>query len=205
MLFVSSDRDENAFNEYHGEMTFCALPFAERATKQQLSKRFGIRGIPSLLILGPLDAATGERPLINDNLRGVIESGDFADFPFHPKPYQELSTGADGINETPSIVVFCENEDDDEQEAIVKAVQQVAEKRKTTHKFFYATQPGGPVGAVRKALGMENKLQDGPIVALVDIPDNGGFYVMPESKDDDITAEVIEKFLESPGERQQMS
>ena len=68
MIFVSSDRDIEAFAEYHGEMTFCALPFEERAAKQQLSKRFGIQGIPSLLILGPKDKATGERPLINDNL-----------------------------------------------------------------------------------------------------------------------------------------
>ena len=203
MMFVSSDRDEEAFQEYHGEMTFCALPFEERAAKQQLSKRFGIQGIPSLLILGPMDAATGERPLINDSLRAVIESGDFSEFPFYPKPYQELSTGADGINETPSLVVFCENEDDDEQEAIVKVVQELAGKRKDTHKFFYATQPGGAVGPVRKALGMEKKL-DGVIVALVDIPDNGGFYVMPETKDD-ITVEMLESFLSSPGERQQMS
>ena len=204
LLFVSSDRDEDSFNGYFGEMTFCALPFEEREAKQQLSKRFGIQGIPSLLILGPLDAATGERPLINDNLRAVIEAGDFDDFPFHPKPYQELAMGADGINENPSLIVFCENEDDEEQEAIVKVVQEVAKKRKdsNTKLFFYATQPGGPVGPIRKALKIDKKL-DSVIFALVDIPDNGGFYVS-EPKDD-ITVELIESFLDSPGERQQMS
>lgn len=64
ILFVSSDRDQAAFDEYFGETTFCALPYAEREAKAQLSKRFGIRGIPSLLILGPFNTATGERKLI---------------------------------------------------------------------------------------------------------------------------------------------
>ena len=56
---------------------------------------------------------------------------------------------------------------------------------------------------VLEALKMENQM-DGPTVALVDIPDNGGFYIMKNSEED-ITVEMLEKFLESPGERQQMS
>ena len=49
IVFVSSDRDEAAFTSYHKEMPWLALPFAERALKQTLSKRFKVSGIPSLV------------------------------------------------------------------------------------------------------------------------------------------------------------
>jgi hypothetical protein len=199
LVFVSSDRDQASFDEYYGEMPFCALPFEERDAKQQLSKRFGIEGIPSLLILGPLDEQ-GERPLINANLRGVIEAGDFSDFPFHPKNYQDLAVGADGIEEHRSLVIFCESEDDDEQQEIVEAIKKAAES-KSDHRFFYVTQPAGIATQIRKLLKIENKL-DGVTMVLLDIPDNGGFYI---SDEDNITAETIEKFLADPGQRKQMS
>ena len=202
LVFVSSDRDIESFNEYYGEMPFCALPFEEREAKGLLSKLFGIRGIPSLLILSPVPEGGGDRTLINDNLRGVIESGDFSDFPFLPKPYQDLSSGADGINEFKSLVVFCENEDDDEQNEIVEMVKAVAEThRDSDTRFFYATQPTGAVPAVRKVLKIQNKL-DGVVMALLDIPDSGGYYMSDETE---LSKEKIEAFLANPGERKQLS
>jgi nucleoredoxin len=38
MVFISSDEEEEAFNQYSGEMTFLALPYSERDTKAKLSK-----------------------------------------------------------------------------------------------------------------------------------------------------------------------
>lgn len=201
LVFVSSDRDQESFDEYYGEMPFCALPFEEREAKGLLGKLFGIKGIPSLLIVGPVPEGGGDRALVNDNLRGVIESEDFSDFPFPPKPYQDLSTGADGINEYKSLIVFCENEDDDEQNEIAGMVKAVAEKMKDTDtRFFYATQPGGAVPAVRRVLKIQDKLDD-VIMALLDIPDNGGYYMSDETE---LTQEKIEQFLASPGERKQL-
>lgn len=92
LVFISSDRDQNAFNEYFAEMTFWALPFEYRDEKIALSKLFGISGIPSLLMLGPVPEGGGERPIINTQLRGIIESGDFSKFPFHA----ENSSGSSG-------------------------------------------------------------------------------------------------------------
>merc|ERR1712028_314590 len=51
VLFVSSDRDEAAFAEYYGEMSFMALPFANRSAKEELSTKYGVRGIPTLVLL----------------------------------------------------------------------------------------------------------------------------------------------------------
>eukprot|EP00429_Kryptoperidinium_foliaceum_P010111 CAMPEP_0176001772 /NCGR_PEP_ID=MMETSP0120_2-20121206/300_1 /TAXON_ID=160619 /ORGANISM="Kryptoperidinium foliaceum, Strain CCMP 1326" /LENGTH=387 /DNA_ID=CAMNT_0017334333 /DNA_START=47 /DNA_END=1207 /DNA_ORIENTATION=+ len=176
LVFVSSDRDEESFNEYFGSMPFCAVPYEDAAI---LGKRFGISGIPALLMLGPMDSTTGERPLINENVRSVIEAGELADFPFHPKNYQDLAYGADGINENKSLVVLCEGEDDDEQQNIVNAIKKAAETKKD-YRFFYATQPAGVTTAIRKLLKMENKMDDA-IMVLLDIPDNGGFYMSSET------------------------
>merc|ERR1719326_2144580 len=131
LIFVSSDRDEKSFAEYFGEMPWLALPYADRDRKSALSKAFDVEGIPTLVVLGPVDAATGEREVVNKNARGAV-GGDptGADFPRAPKPIADLATttecnGSD-INETPSLVVFVEGCNDDAQAEAVKAMETVA-------------------------------------------------------------------------------
>mmetsp|Transcript_4510 Transcript_4510/g.9998 ORF Transcript_4510/g.9998 Transcript_4510/m.9998 type:complete len:306 (+) Transcript_4510:178-1095(+) len=51
IVFISSDRDEAAFNEYAGEMPWLALPYENRDKKAELSGRYGVSGIPTLVIL----------------------------------------------------------------------------------------------------------------------------------------------------------
>jgi hypothetical protein len=57
VVFVSSDRDEGSFDAYRREMPWVALPFSDRARKKALSAQFGVRGIPTLVVL---DGATGQ-------------------------------------------------------------------------------------------------------------------------------------------------
>eukprot|EP00976_Prorocentrum_cordatum_P100634 1192309-Prorocentrum_minimum.AAC.2 len=42
IVFVSSDKDEEQFNEYYDEMPWLALPFAQREAKQKLSQKFKV-------------------------------------------------------------------------------------------------------------------------------------------------------------------
>jgi nucleoredoxin len=86
IVFVSSDRDEVAFDSYHKEMPWLALPFAERALKQTLSKRFKVSGIPSLVLL---DGATGQ-VLSKDGRSVIMSDPQGADFPWAPKTRDEL-------------------------------------------------------------------------------------------------------------------
>ncbi|CAE7404121.1 unnamed protein product [Symbiodinium sp. CCMP2592] len=70
VVFVSGDRDETSFREYFGKMPWHALPFADRQRQQQLSAKFGIRGIPSVVLL----SSSGQ--LLDASARGkVMESG----------------------------------------------------------------------------------------------------------------------------------
>jgi len=69
VVFVSSDKDEDAFNSYYSEMPWLALPFADRDGKAALNKKFKVNGIPSLVIV---DAQTGE--LITADGRAAVSS-----------------------------------------------------------------------------------------------------------------------------------
>mmetsp|Transcript_27919 Transcript_27919/g.20913 ORF Transcript_27919/g.20913 Transcript_27919/m.20913 type:complete len:261 (-) Transcript_27919:88-870(-) len=51
IIFVSSDRDGESFNEYFSEMPWLSIPFSERGVAASLGTKFGIRGIPALIIL----------------------------------------------------------------------------------------------------------------------------------------------------------
>merc|ERR1711934_1100299 len=51
VVFVSSDRDQAAFDQYYDEMPWYALLFSERDLKQKLSEKYGVRGIPTLVVL----------------------------------------------------------------------------------------------------------------------------------------------------------
>uniref|UniRef100_A0A7S3P094 Thioredoxin domain-containing protein n=1 Tax=Amphora coffeiformis TaxID=265554 RepID=A0A7S3P094_9STRA len=210
LVFVSSDQDQVAFDEYFNDMPFCALPFAERRAKEQLSKRFGIEGLPTLLTLGPVVGDQGDRPVINDKVRSFIMAGEaLTDFPYHPKSCQDLTMGVDGIHEHKSLIVFCEQQDDEEQATITSIVTEVAQAfRQAGHdtQFFTATAVGGIGSAIRQNVGLPAQPTDANmILVMVDIPDNGGYYVKTFSDDaDDLTAEVVRAFLDNPGPRQKM-
>lgn len=51
IVFVSSDSDDGSFNEYYGSMPWVSVPFSDRNKAEQLGSKFGIRGIPALIVL----------------------------------------------------------------------------------------------------------------------------------------------------------
>lgn len=52
IVFVSSDHNLTAFNSYFGTMPWMAIPYGDPNIKH-LAKYFDIKGIPSLVIIGP--------------------------------------------------------------------------------------------------------------------------------------------------------
>ncbi|GLJ20352.1 hypothetical protein SUGI_0369580 [Cryptomeria japonica] len=52
IVFLSSDRNQQGFEEYYASMPWLALPFGDKV-KKDLSQYFQIRGIPSLIMIGP--------------------------------------------------------------------------------------------------------------------------------------------------------
>ena len=83
---MSSDRDASQFKEYYDEQAaWAALPFKDRATKNALSKKYKVRGIPTLVIL---DGKTGETITL-DGRDGV--SSEPEAFPWKPPSVQDIS------------------------------------------------------------------------------------------------------------------
>ena len=102
LVFVSSDRDEEAFNEYYSEMPFLSLPFSDRDRKATLSKKFKVSGIPSLVVLGS-DGST----ITTDGRSGVADDPTGAKFPWKPPTFEETMphslTGKSGDVKTESL------------------------------------------------------------------------------------------------------
>jgi nucleoredoxin len=51
IVFVSSDQDDESFSEYFDSMDFKAIPFSDEEKRQALGEKFGIRGIPALIVV----------------------------------------------------------------------------------------------------------------------------------------------------------
>jgi len=72
-------------------MPWTALPFADREKKQEVSSKFKVQGIPTLIFL---DASTGE--VKNKNGREIVSNDpEGNNFPWTPKSFQEIM-GANG-------------------------------------------------------------------------------------------------------------
>ncbi len=67
-------------------------------------------------------------------------------------------------------------------------------------KFYWATSPTGLSKTVREALKL-GAVRDEPLMILLDIPDQGAYYV---SGANEITMEAVSDFVKSPGERKQL-
>ena len=58
IVFISSDRSETEFSQYYASMPWLAVPYdATRMRQQQISMRYGIQGIPGLVILDSLSGS----------------------------------------------------------------------------------------------------------------------------------------------------
>lgn len=51
VIFVSSDRDQAGFDESYGEMPWHALPFGVGDIESKLLEKWGVLGIPKLIVL----------------------------------------------------------------------------------------------------------------------------------------------------------
>eukprot|EP00731_Ephydatia_muelleri_P022587 Em0015g170a len=89
IVFVSSDKDEHSFSEYFAEMPWHALPFSDRDRKGQLSKKFKVNGIPTLLFLDATDA----KLITGDGRSVVMDDTTGSNFPWKPLPFTQLIEG----------------------------------------------------------------------------------------------------------------
>jgi thiol-disulfide isomerase/thioredoxin len=200
VVFVSSDRDESAFTEYHDSMPFFGMPFSRREEKAKLSERFGVNGIPTLVFV---DAKTGA--LITDEGRAGVSSPTFLEeFPYHPKPVNDVGTSISGINNKSSLVVLMEAVEKTKRKAILEALTEVAEEEmkaeeseRAVQRFFTGTDDG-PLEQIRKMGGLppaEKPSADGEATMLIfDLSENGAVYAPLPGKEN-VSADNMAAFI----------
>ena len=155
IVFVSSDRDQSAFEESFAEMPWIALPYAERKRREGLSTFCGVRSIPAFAIVdqdGSIITTTGLWIPEND------PEGE--QFPWSPKPVKDLALEAASVNDAPSLIVLMEEADAETQNAIGAALEPVAREYQDKAKalgeaevlFFAAGPAAEDIGAHVRAL-----------------------------------------------------
>jgi len=200
VIFVSSDKNPKEFAEYYGTMPWLAIPQGD-ARKNKLSKVFGVEGIPTFAVV---DAVTGE--VVNGNARGKVSADPTgASFPWYPPAVNDLSEGEglEALNEELCLVALLDNGCDEATKAAAKAtLTPIAEACKASKDeggakaFFMAPTGEGPTGKVRElcAKGLVAAEAGKPVMLLLDIPDEGGYYVSPATE---ITTETVTGLLEA--------
>jgi len=159
IVFVSSDRDDKSFQDYFAEQPWLALSYSCRKEKEQLSNLFGVRGIPSFVIIDK-DGSV----ITKDGRAAVSSDPTGSEFPWYPKPVKDLSAGPGPLNESAVVVALCEAAGVDAQKAAEEAMTSIAKKYIDDAKakgeeepeiaFMIATSAGGIGGRLRQMTGL---------------------------------------------------
>merc|ERR1712039_52843 len=184
IIFLSSDKDENSFDDYFKDMPWLALPYAKRTEKELLSDTFGVQGIPSLVVLRPdgtVLSTDGRSKVMSDPKGENLPDG------WLPKPFNDVNDDPSPLNEEQCLIAL----GSEEHSALAVVAQEYFEKAgKEVGEMpirFFTAPPGGVVEQIRALTGVsDNKL------ILLDIPDNGGFYVCAG---DAATPEAVKQFI----------
>ncbi|XP_027181347.1 probable nucleoredoxin 1 [Coffea eugenioides] len=83
VVFISSDRDQNSFDEFFSKMPWLALPFGD-GRKESLSRVFKVLGIPMLVAIGP----TGKT--VTTEARDLITYHGADAYPFTEERLKEI-------------------------------------------------------------------------------------------------------------------
>lgn len=85
VVYMSSDRSEKDFDDFYGTMPWLALPYADRQRDRALSEKFGVQGIPTLVLLG----SDGE--VISKKGREVVSEDTTGEsFPWKPVSLKQV-------------------------------------------------------------------------------------------------------------------
>lgn len=187
IFFVSSDKDQNAFDEYFAEMPWRALPYEKREEKDTLSDAFGVNGIPCFVALngdGTVITTDGRSQVMQDPTGETLPNG------WLPQPFNDVNKDPDDLNNETCVIALGGDE------AMCAAVKTVALEYfdkagkhidEMPFRFF-----SGPDGGVVSQLRNLVKIPQGCKLLLLDIPDDGGFYVCQKGTD---TPEAVREFL----------
>jgi len=209
IVFVSSDKSENDMLDYfkndHGD--YLALPYENREGKNELSTMFEVQGIPTFVIVdsnGKVLNANG-RSKVSAGVKKVLEDG------WEPPLVGELAEGIEAagsdLQESPAIVAIMDKSSGEVQQAARAAMNTLAKKYSEKAKasgddieyvFLTSCKADGLAERIKEITKAESgsaleAAGDKPLLLLLDIPDNGGYYIGPAG---DVTVDVLQKLIQ---------
>ncbi|EEF52780.1 probable nucleoredoxin 2 isoform X4 [Ricinus communis] len=110
VVFVSSDENLDAFNNYRALMPWLSIPFSDLETKKALDRKFNIEGVPCLVILQPKDDK--EEATLHDGVDLLYRFGVQA-FPFTKERLEELKMQEKEKHESQTLTNLLTNHDRD--------------------------------------------------------------------------------------------
>jgi len=187
IIFVSSDKDEAAFKEYHSEMPWPALPYDKRKEKDILSKHMGVQGIPSFAVINP------DGTIVTTDGRSKVEKDPKGEnFPaaWLPQPFNDVNDDPSDLNEEKCVMALGSDQ------AIAAAVKAVAAEYHEAAGKDISAMPmrffEAPDGNVTAQIRKLTKIEEGNKLIVLDIPSGGKYYVCEGAASD---AAAVKAFL----------
>ncbi|KAL5845364.1 hypothetical protein ACOSQ4_011322 [Xanthoceras sorbifolium] len=112
IVFVSSDEDLDAFNNYRACMPWLSIPFSDLETKKALNRKFDIEGIPCLVVLQPEDNKDDIDTTLRDGVELIYRYGTKA-FPFTKEKLEELRKEEEEKHQRQTLTNLLTNHDRD--------------------------------------------------------------------------------------------
>lgn len=185
VVFVSSCKDEKKFEEYFSNMPWLALPFAKRDAQAELSERFGVEGIPHVVVLDSHGKVT------NPEAGADIIGSDAVDsFPWNPPAVVDLNKDPSAVNSEKCLLFECQ--DVAKVSAYKESVSTIKAASPDLDVFFFLSgDPSGPVASQLHSMGVPKSSEQ---LVMLNLPDEGAYYVAPDSA---VTVENISSFVEN--------
>jgi nucleoredoxin len=194
VVFVTSDRTQEQFNEYFAEMPWAAIPFDNKSEIASLEEKFEVSGIPAMAVLqdGKLinpSAVSSVRAAGGDNFDVTAAA---AAFPWKKEAVQELTMStASGLNDFPCLILFQDGLDADVQKANAAFLQNAAAAELETElsgekrKMAYFTHNQEHENITKVLQGMMTEVSENHMIIL-HFGGQGAYYVgpLPQSEDD---------------------
>jgi len=207
LIFFSSDRDEAAFKEYFATMPFKALNIfgskSGEGIKTWLSGKCGVRGIPCLTVMD------NEGNILRKNARSFVDNDKEAKgvgFPWPMPAIQDINESIEGINESPAMLMICDEKSADEQEKLMAFMQPTADAENALGKartmMHFVLKGEGDIGSrVRQLLGLKNKEQH---LVILNIP-KGEYHKMDLPTSSDVVQKFADEFKQGILETHKLS
>lgn len=108
IVFVSSDENLVAFNNYHASMPWLAVPYSDLETRKALNQKYDVEGIPYLVVLQPDDEENAAT--LADGVDLIYRYGIKA-FPFTREKLEELKKEEREKHESQTLTNLLTNHD----------------------------------------------------------------------------------------------